>query len=108
MLILIILMLLITVIQLFVCHFSLWWLIVVVDRLLFSLRIVGATFKVRTLNICEGVAFCAMLIFNMIFSKEGLPWLRLGVFLLLSAISCAIMIFDDMFYVYTVEDDDED
>lgn len=97
---------LITAIQLIVCHFSLWWIIALICRILFTFRIVGATFKVRNLAIGEAVAFGAMVIFNMMFAGETFPWLRLLLFALLSLISVALMFIDDIFYVYVIEDEE--
>ena len=97
-----------TIVQLFVCHFSLWWIIAFVCRLLFCCRIIGATFKVKNLAIGECVAFAAMLIFNMLFHNEGLPWVRLLLFALFSALSIGLMFLDDALYVYIVKDVEDD
>lgn len=102
----IVLMIIDTIAQLVACKISLWWVIALIARILFCLRIIGATFKVKNLCIVECVAFCAMLVFHMVFSKGSIPWVRLGLFLLFSAISCALMWFDDLMYVYVIEDDD--
>lgn len=103
----ILLILAISVIQLISCHISLWWAIAVIARLLFSLRIIGATFKVKKLCVVEGIAFACMFVFHMVFSKGSIPWLRLLLFLVMSAASCACMLLDDLLYVYVVEDDDD-
>lgn len=95
-----------TVLQLFVCHISLWWLIALVARVLFCLRIVGATFKVKNLAIIEIVAFASMLLFNMLFNKGSMPWLRLLLFAFFSGVSCLLMFLDDILYVYVIEDDE--
>ena len=104
----IILLTLLTIVQLIVCHFSLWWIIVLICRCLFAMRIVGATFKVKKLVIGEGVAFASMLVWNMLFAKGHLPWARIGLFLLFTAISAVLMFIDDIFYVYVIEDDDDE
>lgn len=101
------LLILTTIAQTFFCHFSLWIIIIIIDRLLFACRIVGATFKVKSLAIAECVAFGAMVLFNMMFSGDDFPWLRVLLFLLFSAISILLMFIDDVFYVYVIEDDDE-
>lgn len=103
----IILIIILTIAQLFACHFTFWWIIALVARFLFCLRIVGATFKVKTLCIIEAVAFACMLVFNMVFAKDNIPWLRLALFLLLSGLSCFFMYLDDLLYVYVTEDDEE-
>lgn len=97
-----------TILQLLFCHFSLWWIIALIARVLFSLRIVGATFKVKHLAVVEGVAFICMLLFNMLFKKGAVPWGRLGLFLLFSAIAVGVMFLDDILYVYVIDDDEED
>lgn len=96
-----------TILQVVVCKFSLWWLIALVCRLLFACRIVGATIKVKNLCIGEAVAFGAMFIFNMMFSGDSFPWLKLFLFLLMSAICCFLMFLDDILYVYVIEDDED-
>ena len=103
----IILLIIDTVIQLFACHFTLWWIIAVIARILFCLRIVGATIKVKNLAIVEIVALACMFVFNMIFAKESFPWLRLLLFAFFSGISCLLMFLDDILYVYVTEDDED-
>ena len=92
--------------QLIFCNFSLWWLISLVCNLLFTCRIVGATFKVKNLAIADGVAVGAMLIFNMMFSGEAFPWKRFLLFTLFTLISVGVMFIDEIFYVYVIEDED--
>ena len=94
-----------TIIQLLACKFSLWWLISLICRLLFCCRIVGATFKVKSLSIGEIVAFCSMFLFNMLFAKNGMPWLRILLNLLFSGIAIILMYLDDLLYVYVIEDE---
>lgn len=94
-----------TVIQLIVCKFSLWWLISLVCRLLFCCRILGATIKVKKLSIGEIVSFGSMFLFNMLFAKDGMPWLRIGLHLLFSCIAIVLMYLDDLLYVYVIEDE---
>ena len=102
-----ILIILTTIGQLIVCHFSLWWIIALCCRIMFMARIIGATFKVKKLAIGEGVAWASMLLWHMIFSKGALPWSRIGLFLLFSFIVVILMFIDDFFYVYVVEDEDD-
>lgn len=96
-----------TVLQVIVCHFSLWWIIALVARVLFCLRIVGATFKVKHLAIIEGVAIAAMTLFNMLFKKGAVPWGRIGLFVLFSGICLFLMFLDDFLYVYVIEDEED-
>lgn len=105
--VIIFLLILCSIAQFVFCHFSLWVIIVLIDRLLFACRIVGATFKVKSLAICEGVALGAMVLFNMMFASESFPWLRILLFAVFSSLSVLLMYIDDVFYVYVVEDDDE-
>lgn len=97
-----------SVIEVFVCHFTLWWVLAIIARLLFSLRIVGATFKVKRLAITEGIAVACMIVWNMIFAKGHIPWLRIGIFLLFAIVSCVIMIVDDFYFVHVTLDEEED
>lgn len=104
--VIIFLIIVITILQLIVCHVSLWWIIGLVCRCLFCCRIIGATFKVKNLAIGEAVAFGSMLLFNILFSKDGMPWLRLLAFLLMSAGVVILEYLDDILYVYVIEDDE--
>lgn len=104
---LIVILIIDTVLQLIICHFSLFWLIAFVVRLLFSMRIIGATFKVNHLCIAEAVALAFALLWHMIVHKGHIPWLNLLLFALFSAIACMIMFLDSIFYVYYTDDDDD-
>lgn len=103
----IILILIATILELLICKFSLWWIIAVIARLLFCLRVVGATFNVKKLCVTEGVAVGCMLIFNMLFHKGAIPWLRVFAFLLFAVFNCVMMFLDDILYVYVIEDDED-
>lgn len=103
----IILIIIDTILQLVVCHFNLWWVIAVIARICFSLRIIGATIKVQRLAVIEGIAWGSMIIFNMIFAKGHIPWLRILLFAIFSIASVIIMFLDDILYVYVIEDDEE-
>lgn len=96
-----------TVVQLLVCHFSLWWFIALICRILFCCRIIGATFKVRKLIVGEGVAFGIMLVWSMLFNGGSFPIMRVLLFLLMSLISVCLMLVDDLLYVYVIEDADD-
>ena len=96
-----------TVAQLLLCKFSLWWIISLACRLLFCCRIIGATFKVKRLAIGEAIAFGSMLLFNMLFAKDGMPWLRIGLYLLFSLIAVGLEYLDDILYVYVIEDEED-
>lgn len=94
----------ITVVELFVCHFHLWWVLALIARLLFCLRLVGATFKIKRLIVTEGVAWACMLVWNMLFAKGNMPWLRILLFLGFAVISTIVMIVDDMLATYVTRD----
>lgn len=97
-----------TVIQLIVCHFSLWWLIALICRLLFCLRIVGATFKVKNLAIGEAVALACKFVWAVLLSHDSaFPWLSILLFALFSIIVVVVEFIDSVFYVYTVVDEDD-
>lgn len=98
----------VTIIELFVCHFHLWWILALIARLLFSLRCIGATFKVKRLIIVEGVACACMLLWNMLFAKSHMPWLRILLFVAAAIICCITMVIDDMYYAYDVRDVEDD
>lgn len=96
-----------TIMQLVFCHISLWWLISLVCRILFCCRVIGATFQAKKLAIGEGVALACMLLFYIMFSKNGVPWLRLILNILFTGISVVLMYLDDLLYVYVIEDVDD-
>ena len=97
-----------TVIELFVCHFTLWWFLALIARLLYSLRVIGATFKVKRLAITEAISFACMLLWNMLFSKDNMPWARLLMFLVFGIISCLTMLIDDFYFVHVTMDAQEE
>lgn len=105
--ILIVLIIIDTVAQFIVCHFNFWWVLALISRLMFSMRVIGATIKIQKLAVLEGVAWFAMLLFNMIFAKGHVPWIRILLFLAFSLAAVFIMFLDDILYVYIVEDDDD-
>ena len=96
-----------TLAQVIICHFSLWWFIALIARIMFSLRIIGATFKVKHLAIVEGVALAICLLYNMLFRKGAVPWLRIGLFAVISLICVGLMFLDDLLYVYVIEDEED-
>ena len=96
-----------TLAQVIICHFSLWWFIALIARIMFSLRIIGATFKVKHLAIVEGVALAICLLYNTLFKKGAVPWLRIGLFAVISLICVGLMFLDDLLYVYVIEDEED-
>lgn len=104
----IILVIIATLAQVILCHFSLWWIIAVICRVAFCMRVIGALFKVRSLAIGEGVAVALMVVYNMVVHKGALPWGRMGIFLLISLIVLGLELLDTYMYVYDVEDYEEE
>lgn len=96
-----------TIIELLVCKLSLWWIIALVARGLFCLRIVGATFKVKALSITEVAALAGLILFEMIFHKGEIHWWRILFFVLFTVFNCLMMWLDDLLYVYVIEDDED-
>lgn len=106
--VIIVLLIIDTIIQLLVCKFSLWWLICLICRALFCCRIIGATFKVKTLFKGEIVAVASMLLFHIIFKGNGFPWIRFLLFIVFTIVACFLEFLDDALYVYSVEDVEND
>lgn len=105
--VIIVLIMLLSVIQVVACHFSLWWIIAMIFRGAFFLRVIGAVFKVKTFAIGEGVAFVIMLLFYALFKKDAIPWILILVYALITLSVLGLELLDSFLYVYTVEDDDE-
>lgn len=103
-----VLLILDTILQVVVCHFSLWWLIVLIARIFFAARLIGAVIKTRKICVAEAVAFGCMLIWHFIFSKGSLPWKRILLFGLFSLFAALLMFLDDLLYVYVIVDDEGD
>ena len=103
----IVLLILDTILQLVVCHFSLWWIIVLIARGFFCFRLIGAVFKTKNICIAEGCAIGFMLLWHFIFSKGNIPWARIGLFTLFCLFSALLMFLDDLLYVYVIDDEEE-
>lgn len=97
-----------TVLQVIVCHFSLWWIIALICRIAFSMRVIGALFKLKSLIIGEGVAAALMFIYNMVMHKGEMPWARMGIYMLITLIVIGLEALDTVMYVYDIEDYEED
>lgn len=99
-----------TVLELIICHFTLWWVLALIARSLYCLTMLGSRFKIKTIAIIESVGLGGMFIWNMLFAKEHMPWLRLFLFALIGFICVAVMFIDDMLKVtveYYVDDEEE-
>ena len=102
--VIIVLIWILSIIQLIACHFSLWWIIAIICRIAFCLRLIGAI----SFAIGEGVAFVIMVLFYALFKKDAIPWIRIGVYALITLSVLGLELLDSFLYVYTVEDDDEE
>lgn len=97
-----------TIAQLLLCRFSLWWLVSLICRLLFCARIIGVLLKVKKLVIAEAFNFGAMFLYNALFHKNSMPWMSILAYLLMSLIAVGLEYLDDLLYVYTIEDVEDD
>ena len=43
----------------------------------------------------------------MLFKKGAVPWLRIGLFAVISLICVGLMFLDDLLYVYVIEDEED-
>ena len=96
-----------TVIQFFVCKFSLWWIIAVIIRLLFLARIMGVTINVKKLAIAEGVVFGIRVLYNLVMHSKAIPWLSLGFNLVFILVIIGLEFLDTIMYVYLIEDEED-
>lgn len=98
-----------TIVQVIVCHFTFWWLLAVIARIIFSVRNFGIIVKTKYPIIMEGVAMATMFLFYLLFNKNSFPWARVGLNILLTLVVVAIELLDGMLYVYdTVDYEEED
>lgn len=97
-----------TILQVIFCHFSLWWIIALICRIAFSMRVIGALFKLKSLMIGEGVAVALMLVYNAVMHKGEMPWARMGIFILITLIVAGLEALDTYMYVYDIEDYEEE
>lgn len=105
--VLIILIILISILQLILCKFSLWFIIGVICRLLFSMRCMGIIFKARPLMIGEGVSVGLMVLFYMLFKKDAFPWIRCLEYAGTTILVILFEVIDGLLYVYEVVDEDD-
>ena len=96
-----------TIIELFVCHISLWLLIAMIGRALFSLRMVGAMFKQKTLYIFEGVAIVGKILWAITLGQNNFRWSNMLLFIFFAAVCIVTEFIDDMLYVYTTDEDED-
>lgn len=96
-----------TVVQFFVCKFSLWWIIAVIIRLLFLARIMGVTINVKKLAIAEGVVFGIRVLYNLVMHSDAMPWISLGFNLVFILTIVGLEFLDTILYVYLIEDEED-
>lgn len=96
-----------TVVQFFVCKFSLWWIIAVIIRLLFLARIMGVTINVKKLAIAEGVVFGIRVLYNLVMHSKAIPWISLGFNLVFILVIIGLEFLDTILYVYLIEDEED-
>lgn len=93
------------------CGFSFWILIDTVAVLLFVLRMVGATFKIKVLAILHGVSLAIWLLWTFMFGGWE-HWPQMLIYLGINAATCGIMLYEDFAFVIVEKDerntDDDD
>lgn len=100
--------LIVTIAELILTKFSLWFVIACIARLMFSMRFFGAMFRPKHIFTFEGIAIACKLVWNMTMHKGSIDWVNFGIFVLCAIISILVVIYDNAKYVYTTEDDDDD
>lgn len=96
-----------SVLQWFVCGFSWALLLSYIGRLIFLSRLIGAVVPVKVSMGME-VAHLFFVFIGIIFSKGGNDWINIGLTVLFSALCCLLYFIDNAYYVYVVEDDDNE
>lgn len=86
------------------CGFSFWILIDTVAVVLFCLRTVGATFRIKILAILHGVSICLWLLWTFMFGGWE-AWPQMLIYLGISAASCGIMLYEDFAFVIVEKDE---
>ena len=93
-----------TILQLVLGHFSLWWIIVVLGRFIFAARNFGVIVKVKSTLIPEVISSAGMVIWNILFAKNNFPWARIGWCLLFGLLCAGLECLDGLLYIYNIED----
>lgn len=86
------------VLKYILCGFSFWILIDTVAVVLFCMRMVGATFKIKILCVLHGVSLAIWLLWNFMFGGWE-RWPQMLIYLVLNIITCGVMIYEDKAYV---------
>ena len=103
----------VTVLQTVLCGFSFWVFVDYIPVLLFCLRCVGATFKIKALCIVEALPLGLWVMWDFMFGGFDQDWPRMLIFLGCVAVVIGIMVYENIFYVIVekderTEDDNED
>lgn len=95
-----------TIVQLVLCHFSFWWFLSLVARLLFLLRFMGVLLKTKYTFIMEGISIAIMLIWRSIYHSQGWQLKNMLITVIITAICVLTVVIDDINYVYVIEEDE--
>lgn len=102
----------ITILQTVLCGFSFWVFVDYIPVILFCLRCIGATFKIKTLCILEALPLGLWIIWDFMFGGFEYDWTHLIIFAVANLLVGVIFIYEDMFYMIVEKDersdDDED
>lgn len=94
----------ITVLKTVFCGFSFWICIDYIAVILFCLRNVGATFKIKVLCILHGVSLAIWLLWTFMFGGWE-NWPQMLIYLVCNLGVCGIMIYEDFAYVIVEKDE---
>lgn len=101
----------VTVLQLIATKGIKWafisYLVMLIVRVMFLLRMQGIVFKTKPLWITEAFIVGMQFVLCTLF-KDTANWLAFALYIVFTLIVIAIEFIDDKFYIYTVEDDKED
>ena len=86
------------------CGFSFWILVDTVAVILFCLRMVGATFKIKILAILHGVSVGLWVLWTFVFGGWE-AWPQMLIVTGLSALTCGVMIYEDLAFVIVEKDE---
>lgn len=96
-----------TIVQLVTCGFGIGFIISLICRGLFLMRIIGITIKIKGLLTGEVIAFIGVVLWQFIMHKGEIAWLKIGLTLLFAIIAVFLEWLDSLLYVYTIEDADK-
>lgn len=97
----------VTVGQWATCGFSFALLLSIIGRLIFLARLVGSVVPIKTVTAFEAADLFFVLL-GLIFTKAPINWVETILTIGFCAITWLLYIIDDRFYLYVVEDDEEE